>query len=315
MELHRGAIGPCFFANVFLMKSWELPQRRERLSCSGRSWGSRISLLTGVSTMMYGVRFTTFAQSAQGDQTSMSTKKNVLLLVTVLLVVSTLWIGAPRASAQGDPVGRTITVTGYGTAYGAPDIVMVGLGVESVNVDIKTAMDDTTTRMNAVMQALQDNGVAREDIRTEQFSIWQDYGYGPVEPGMQSDASYRVTTSVTITVRDVDRVGELLAVAVDAGANIVNYIQFDIEDRDALQAEARGNAVTDAQARAEHLAGLLGMAVGKPLEIVESGDYYGPMYGGGGGGGGGYADAAPISEGQLSVNMQVTITFALVPAN
>jgi uncharacterized protein len=245
----------------------------------------------------------------------MSTKKSLLLLVTLLLAVSTLWIGAPSASAQGDPVARTITVTGYGTAYGAPDIVMVGLGVEAVNADIKAAMDDTTTRMNAVMQALQNNGVAPEDIRTENFSIWQDYGYGPVEPGQQSEANYRVSTSVTITVRNVDRAGDLLAVAVDAGANVVNYIQFDIEDRGALQAEARGNAVADAQARAEHLAGLLGMAVGEPLEIVEGGDFYGPMYGGGGGGGVGYAEAAPISEGQLSVNMQVTITFALVPAN
>ncbi|MCD4686940.1 MAG: SIMPL domain-containing protein [Anaerolineae bacterium] len=245
----------------------------------------------------------------------MSTKKNLLLLVTLLLAVSTLWIGAPSANAQGDAAMRTITVTGYGAAYGAPDIVMLGLGVEAVNVDIKAAMDDTTARMNAVMLALQDNGVAVEDIRTEHFSIWQDYGYGPMEPGMQGDASYRVSTSVTITVRNVARVGDLLALAVDAGANIVNYIQFDIEDRAVLQAEARGSAVADAQARAEHLAGLLGMAVGEPLEIIEGGDFYGPMPMGGGGGGIGFAEAAPIGEGQLSVNMQVTITFALVPAN
>ena len=89
----------------------------------------------------------------------------------------------------------------------------------------------------------------------------------------------------------------------------------DIEDRAALQAEARESAVQDAQARAEHLAGLLGMAVGEPLEIIEGGDFYGPMSIGTGGGGMGFADAAPISQGQLSVNMQVTITFALVPAN
>lgn len=245
----------------------------------------------------------------------MSTKKNLLVLVILLLVVSTLWAGAPKALAQDDVATRTITVTGYGVAYGAPDIVMVGLGVETVNADIRAAMDNTTARMNAVMQALQDNGVAVEDIRTEHFSIWQDYGYGPVEPGMQGNANYRVSTSVAIIVRDVARVGDLLAVAVDAGANIVNYIQFDIEDRAALQAEAREGAVADAQARAEHLAGLLNMAVGGPLEIIEGGDYYGPMLMGGGGGGMGGADAAAISQGQLSVNMQVTITFALVPAN
>lgn len=247
----------------------------------------------------------------------MMLKKTLMLVTVVMLAAAALvWTGASTAQAapprQDSPDMRTVTVTGFGAAYGAPDIVMVGLGVEASNTDIKAAMDDTTARMNQILATLVDNGIAREDIRTEHFSIYQDYS-GPMDA--QAPRTYRVSTSVVITVREVDRVGELLAAAVDAGANMVNYIQFDIEDRTALQDEARVEAVENARARAENLAGLLGLSVGEPLNVIENSDMYGPMMMGGGGGGLGSAGAAPISEGQLSVNMSVTITFALVPAS
>ena len=248
----------------------------------------------------------------------MSTRK---LFVTLVAVFTLALLAVPMSAAAAPPAQdgepRTITVTGFGTAYGAPDVARLGLGVDGLNEDILAAMDDVNARMNAVTQALQVGGVAPEDIRTEYFSIYQDYGpYGQPEPGTEVKPSYRVSTSVAVTVRETDNVGELLAAAVSAGANIVNYIQFDIEDRAGLQADARELAVADAQTRAEHLAGILGMSVGEPLQVTEGSDLYGPYPGGYGGGGGGPAvGAAPaISEGQLSVSMSVTITFALQPA-
>lgn len=248
----------------------------------------------------------------------MRVKKWTLLAITLLLVAVIAGTALPAAEAaplrQADAETRTITVTGIGTAYGAPDIVMVGLGVEAINENIQVAMDDTTARMNAVMQALMENGVAREDIRTDRFSIYQEYS-GQMSPDGQQPQAYRVSNGVTIIVRQVDQVSTILAAAVNAGANMVNYIQFDIEDRTPMQDTARANAVENAQARAEHLAGLMGLAVGEPLEIVENNDVYSPVGMGGGGGAGYAANAVPISEGQLSVNMAVTVTYALVPAN
>jgi uncharacterized protein YggE len=252
------------------------------------------------------------------EDVTMSNRKRIVLVMVLLisLVAGRSVLAAPPDQESGEQ--RTITVTGFGVAYGAPDIARVGLGVDAVNADIKVAMDDVNTRMNAVMAALQENGIAAEDIRTEYFSIYQDYGYGPY-PGMEGetpDPQYRVSTSITITLRDTDQVSNLIALAVGSGANLVNYIEFNIEDRAALQSDARGNAVENAQERAAELAGLLGLAVGDALSVTENSDYYTPMGLGGGGGGGFAAEAAPpISQGQLSVSMSVTITFALVPAN
>ncbi len=249
--------------------------------------------------------------------------KQVLIGIVAVMMIAAATVGAVGLPAQevkaappqqSSETSRTVTVTGYGSAYGAPDIVMVGLGVSIANADVKAAMDESTARMNAVMEALQAAGVAPEDIRTDQFSIYQDYGPVPFG-GEQAEPLYRVSVGVTVTVRETAKVGELLATAVDAGANMVNYIQFDIADRAALEAEARDLAVADARVRAELLAKAFGLAVGEPLTITEGGGYAGPVMGLGGGGGMPRAEAAPISEGTLRVDMQVTITFALVPAS
>lgn len=245
--------------------------------------------------------------------------KKTLMVVGTLAVLVAVMAGAlsfraqPASAAPQQQAGespRTITVIGYGSAFGAPDIVMLGLGVEIVNTDIVAAMDETTARMNAVTDALKAGGVAAEDIRTDHYSIYQDYGYSPAPMGeTPGQPQYRVSVGVTVTVRETETVGELLAAAVQAGANMVNYLQFDIEDRAGLEAEARNLAVADAQSRADLLAAALGLSVGEPLTITEGGNVY-PVPGLGGGGAA-YAEAAPISQGTLRVDMQVTITFAL----
>jgi hypothetical protein len=243
----------------------------------------------------------------------------MMVLIVALLAVPVMQNTAEAAPPRQDGGQRTITVTGYGVAYGAPDVVMVGLGVESSDPDIVVAMNGVTERMNAVNQALQAGGVEVKDIRTESFYIYQDYKYGtgmemqPEEP----QPFYRVSTTVAVTVRQTDKVAELLAAAVNAGANVVNYIQFDIQDRSALESEARGLAVTDARARADELAGLMGLTVGEVLQVNEGSGGYGPypMYGLGGGGGGAEMAAPPsISQGTLSVSMTVTVTFAVASA-
>jgi uncharacterized protein YggE len=162
---------------------------------------------------------------------------------------------------------------------------------------------------------LEAGGVDAKDIRTESYNIYQDTSQSG--PGAPQDAPpiYRVSTSVSVTVRQTDQVGDLLAAAVNAGANNVNYIQFSIEDQTALQSQARQLAVADAHARAEELAGLMGLTLGEPLQVSESGSTGTPLYGKGGGGVA-YAAAVapPISQGTLSVDMSVTVTYAVSSA-
>lgn len=248
----------------------------------------------------------------------MSIKKfSLIAVVLVLLALPLAGVHAAEAvpAQQDDDLpGRTITVTGFGYAYGAPDVVRVGLGVEAANADIMVAMNEVSTRMDAVIQVLTQAGVAPEDIRTDYFSVYQDYSFSGAVPESGEPAPvYRVSTSVTVTVRTTENVGELLASAISAGANRVDYMQFDISDRGTLEAEARDLAVADARERADQLAATLGLTVGEVVRVVENSDMFSPLpqFGGGGGGGDMGSAVPPISQGQLSVSMAVTITFAV----
>lgn len=239
--------------------------------------------------------------------------KKITLVAAALVMLAVPVLGSAALSggsvAAQEPSGqRSITVTGYGVAYGSPDIARVGLGVETSNTDVQVALEEANTRLAAVISALREAGIAEADIQTNYFSIYQDY-YGGSPEG-RGEPTYRVSSSVNVRVRNTDQVGELIAEAVDAGANIVNFVEFNIADRAALESDARELAIADARARAEEIASLLGLTVGEPLRVVEGpevsvmSDFYGR-------GGAGAVGAPPIEQGALSVSMSITITYAV----
>ncbi|GIK63399.1 MAG: hypothetical protein BroJett018_11930 [Chloroflexota bacterium] len=236
------------------------------------------------------------------------------LLVAVTLVAGGLLAKQPEVQAAPDPqttTPRSITVIGQGTAYSAPDIAYMSVGVDVINTDVITAVNDANTNIQAVIDALQGAGVAAEDIRTEYYNIYREGSYGPVAEGMeQPPANYHVTNVINVTVRDVTQIGNLLATAVTAGANVVNNISFDISERSALQTDARTAAFADATARATELAGLVGATLGEVLSVQEGDGGYYPLASAERAQGGG-AGNVPIAGGTLSVSVTLTVTFAI----
>ena len=143
--------------------------------------------------------------------------RKLMLLAVALLVAIPVLGGAAPALAQDPPEGeRSITVTGYGVAYGSPDIARVGLGVETSNTDVQVALEETNEKLEAVLAVLREAGIADADIQTNYFSIYQDY-YGGSPEG-RGEPTYRVASSVNVRVRDTSMVGQLIADAVNAGA-------------------------------------------------------------------------------------------------
>jgi len=239
------------------------------------------------------------------------------LAVTALAFALVLGGVASPARAQG-PEGaeRTIQVTGFGSASGSPDVALVQLGVQLFATDLGQAVDDANATMEAVIAALEAAGVAPEDIRTTNFSIYQESGFPPPQPMDSAEGApqnrYVVNNVVEVRVRNLDSVSEVMQAALDAGANNVYGLTFGLDDSAALEAEARNLAVEDARERAQALADAFGLAVGDPISIREGGqDAFGQRAFDLGLGG---SSGPVISEGQLSVNMQVTVIFELVDA-
>jgi uncharacterized protein YggE len=222
-------------------------------------------------------------------------------------IVMILALALP-AAAQEAMTGRTITVTGFGSASGTPDIAYISLGVQFNDADPTAAFNRVNSGIAAVRQAMLEMGIEERDLQTSGFNMWVQEMYDP--SGMATgNRTYNAVNMLTITVRDITKAGDVITAGIDAGANMINSLNFNISDPSGLAQEARVEAVADARARAEQLAGLLGLTVGEVVSVDES------VQGGAlpearfaisaGMGGGG-----SVSEGTLAVNVQVTVTFA-----
>src|SRR5690606_543808 len=142
-----------------------------------------------------------------------------------------------------------ITVTGSGNASGAPDIANLEIGVETSDPSVTVAFEQANTTIEAIINALVEAGVAREDIRTVGLNIFQDRFPMPMEPmtsTMGAEAVqpvYRVNNQVRVTVRDIANVAAVINAAVEAGANNIYGLNFGIDNRDALENDARADAL------------------------------------------------------------------------
>ena len=237
----------------------------------------------------------------------MKTKSLIVLTLMVLaLLVSAC---APAASADV----RTLTVSGSGEAFLAPDIAYVYIGVHTENATAAEAVEENTSRTQELIQAIQDFGIEAKDIRTTNFSIYPIDRFDPATGMPSGERVYAVDNTVYVTVRDLAGLGDLLDTAVQAGANTVNSIQFDVAEKDDALQDARAEAVADAREQAEALAQAAGLTLGeiRSINFLDAQPY--PIFDGKGGGGGMASEAAavPIQPGQLTFTVNVSVTYEL----
>jgi uncharacterized protein YggE len=254
------------------------------------------------------------------ENQSMSTKKSFVAVVFVMvlgLALAACGGALPgQATAAGQQQGTPantggITVVGQGTAYGQPDEATVIVGVDTFAPTVTEATTQNQASLDGVMAALEAAGIAPEDIQTTNYSLFAEQIYG--DRGPEGIAGYRVSNQVNVKIRDISKVGDVLAAVTEAGANAIYGVNFSVADPAALEAEARASAVDDARKRAESLAELSGVSLGDVIVVSEVVGQPGfPMPLGGGGFAMEQAASAPgISPGQLSYQVQVQVTYAI----
>jgi hypothetical protein len=206
-----------------------------------------------------------------------------------------------------------LSVSGSGDAFLAPDIAYIYIGVHTEAPTAAEAVSDNTAQTEELMQAIRDFGIDARDIRTTNFSIWPMDRYDPSTGLPSGEKTYSADNTVYVTIRKLDTLGDLLDTAVQAGANTVNSIQFDVADKDDALKQARADAVKDAEAQAQSLAQAAGVSLGEIQSIGFSEAQPYPIFDGKGGGGGAVAAeaAVPIQPGQLTFTVYVNVTYAL----
>ena len=170
-----------------------------------------------------------------------------------------------------------IHVTGSGKVTIDPDIATIAMGVEGFAPTVAEARQIAADALTAMLASLSANGVPQDDVRTTFFNIQPEYEWREViEGGIRKServlAGYRVTNSLIVTVRDLDRVGDIVdGLAIAGGdATRINGITFDIEDRTAAQDQARLLALRDAVAKADVYASETGVSRGKLVFVTET---------------------------------------------
>jgi len=220
--------------------------------------------------------------------------------------------GSAAARSDNNSQAQGLSVSGEGRASAAPDMAVLGLGVSAKAATVKVASSQAQEAMSDLLDSLENNGVEEKDIQTSQFSIYPEYDY---RNGEQILTGYRVSHMVQVKVRDIDKAGEVIDDAVEAGGDLlqVQSISFTIDDTTALRSEARQQAVADAQAKADELASLAGVTLGKATYITESisTPYPQPYFDRGGVYAMEEAPAIEISAGELEVVVSVHITYAI----
>jgi uncharacterized protein YggE len=244
-------------------------------------------------------------------------KRNWLLVISLALVLTIVGLcGCNSGDTTLGTVNFTsqqegISVTGQGEVTAVPDIVSLMLGVEAQAASVAEAQTQATEAMNQVMAALTDNGVAEKDIQTQYYSIYQVTKWDR-EKEEEVVIGYRVTNMVTAKIRDIDKAGTIIDAVAEAGGDLIriNSIGSSIDEPSAYYEEAREKAMADAKAKAEQLAELADVTLGKPTYISESISY--PIYPRNGAY---YEEAAaetPISPGEMEISITVQVVYAIL---
>ena len=236
-------------------------------------------------------------------------KTKSLFIFTVIALALLVGACAPAGNAKV----RTLSVSGSGEALLAPDIAYVYVGVHTEAASAAEAVEENTTQTEQLIQAIRDFGIEANDIRTTNFSIYPMDRFDPATGLPSGEKVYAADNTVYVTIRNLETLGDLLDTAVQAGANNINSVQFDVEEKDAALQEARAEAVSDARTQAEALAQAAGLSLGEiqSISFFDAQPY--PIFDGKGGGGfaAEAAAAVPIQPGQLTFTVNVSVTYEL----
>lgn len=213
-------------------------------------------------------------------------------------------LASAMISAQNTP---SISVTGEGVVYATPDVVNISLSIENEGNDIAYLKQKNGEKVAKVIQVLSE-ALPMENFQTSHVSLRKHYDYNT------KSQKYYISQGIKIKLEDVNKYEALMEAIFEAGANQIDYVSFDVKNKEPLLREARLQAVNDAREKALFYAVSLEQNIGKALSVSElSSDFASPrnfklaaM-----------AESADASEqtlalGSLRIEAKINVTFALL---
>lgn len=240
--------------------------------------------------------------------------RRTILLCAILAVFLMAAVGSVAAASTDSVTDKVIHASGSGNVIGTPDRAQVTLSVQTENADVKAAQADNAAKMTKVIDALVASGLPRDSLKTTGYTInkvYDESSTGILNPKVRT---YQVTNTLTVTLHDVSKTGDVIDIAVANGANQADSIQFMLSDAQALalRSEALKKAVTNARADAESVAGAMGVNITGTGTVEIYQGYMPVVYSNYAQDARGLAKteaATPIQSGEITVTAQVAVSY------
>jgi uncharacterized protein YggE len=185
---------------------------------------------------------------------------------------------APSPAPSGSSQQHGIWINGIGSIDVEPDVAILSVGVEARESTVSEAREAAAVALQAVVDAVIAEGVAVDDIKTTSFRISPQVIYREVRDvnGSYSQPQiigYIVSNQLSVTIRDLDRVGDVVDSAAENAGDLVriNNIQFAVDDTSQYAVQLRQLAAVDARAKAEIYADAMGVQLGSLIFLTETG--------------------------------------------
>ncbi len=237
----------------------------------------------------------------------------IIVLIILMALVS---FNQVRQMSLRVPVNDlpTVTVQGEGKVIFIPDLAGASFSVVSEGLTPKQVQDANTNKINAVIDFLKSQGVDSQDIQTSGYFLNPKYFYPDRSGGTPFISGYTLTQTITVKIRDIDKVGEVISGVVEQGVNQTGLLNFTVDDErlEELRQEARVKAITQAKEKAENMSKAIGVRLQRIVGFSES--FFGvprPIFETAIGKGGGGAPIPSIEPGSEEIAVSVSITYQI----
>jgi uncharacterized protein YggE len=213
--------------------------------------------------------------------------KKSLGALTLFLGVLTLFVivkGVQSLNPQNAEANNTISVEGSADVYAVPDIATISFGAQATDKDVNGAQAKVEAVVSKAVAALAPLGVDKKDVQTTYYSANPQYEWGKCVEGVagcinnQRLVGYQVNETITVKVRDLAKVSDILGAIGATGVSDIQGPNFDVEDREALVQQAREEAIEKAKEKAKVLAKDLGVSLGRIVSFNDNSSYPIPYY-------------------------------------
>lgn len=185
-------------------------------------------------------------------------KKFTSVLAAALLVFS---VAGTNLAAAAEP--NTIAVSGMAEQEVAPDMAYTDVGINVRADDAETARTQEAQIASQIRRALLGLAITDNDLQNTSYYLYQEYKVD--RNGVRTADKYVLDSSIKVTVKDLDKLSQVIDNVVKAGATNISNITYALSTQNIIQRQLLATAVENARDKAAVVANAGSRTLGNML--------------------------------------------------